>query len=254
MSRQVALFGLEGMPEVRPGDDLAGLISEALKLNQLRLQRGDVLVVAQKVVSKSEHRLVCLSEVVVGAEAADLAAQTQKDPRIVQLILDESKTVIRKRAGLIIVEHRLGIILANAGIDQSNLSPTPDEWVLLLPENPDRSASHIRAQLSTESDGRFAVIINDSVGRAWRNGTIGMVLGSAGIEPVRNQVGQPDLHGRKLAATEIALADELASAASLVMGQAAESRPVVLIRGASWDQAETGSSSLLRSSELDLFR
>ena len=249
------LFALEGFPLVEPGDDLVTLVAAALVDNGLQLQQGDVLVVAQKIVSKAEGRYVRLAEVAPGALASDLAAQTGKDPRLVELILRESREVIRARPGVIIVEHRNGYVHANAGIDRSNISYGPDDpRVLLLPEDPDGSAASLRRGLAEVTGVAPPVIINDSAGRAWRNGTVGIAIGCAGLAPLHNQVGETDLFGNVLEVTEPAVADELAAAASLLMGQAAEARPVVLARGVALRTGEAGSAALIRDRAMDLFR
>ena len=255
MSQAVQLIGLQNFPLVEPGDDLAQLLQAALQANDLVLADGDVLVLAQKIVSKAEGRYVRLSEVTPSAAAIELAAATDKDPRQAELILQESREVLRRRPGVIIVEHKLGYVHANAGIDKSNLPLNDDDpAVLLLPKDSDGSAAELRQQLQQHSGAQLALIINDSAGRAWRMGTVSMALGSAGIEPLRNQVGEPDLFGRSLEVTEVAVADELAAAASFVMGQAAEGCPVVLVRGAQWSPAEVDSRSLLRDPSMDMFR
>jgi coenzyme F420-0:L-glutamate ligase/coenzyme F420-1:gamma-L-glutamate ligase len=254
MTGALDILPLAGFPLVEPGDDLATLIRQCLDDNALRLQRGDILVLAQKIISKAEGRYVRLSQVEPSEQALELAIRSDKDPRQVELILQESSEVLRARPGVIIVEHRLGYVHANAGIDKSNIPSDPeDPMVLLLPVDSDLSALQLRQSLGgDESD--IAVIINDSAGRAWRNGTVGMAIGSAGIDPLLNQIGDPDLFGRELEVTEVAIADELAAAASFVMGQADEACPVVLIRGARWQRADCGSQSLIRSRELDMFR
>lgn len=252
MTDTLQLIPLQDFPLVQPGDDLCQLLLDSLARNQLELRGGDLLVLAQKVVSKAENRYVKLADVEPSAAARELAAQADKDPRQAELILRESAAVLRKRPGVVIVEHKLGYVHANAGIDKSNIPG--DDSVLLLPADPDASAAELRRRLQEKFGPGLAVIINDSAGRAWRNGTVGFAIGSAGIEPLRNQVGEPDLYGRALEVTEVALVDELAAAASFVMGQAAEACPVVVVRGASWQAAETGSRSLLRDPGLDLFR
>ena len=255
MIDRLELIALRDFPLVEPGDDLAHLIGKTLQRNELRLQPGDVLVLAQKIVSKAENRYVRLAKVTPGQQAMDLADQADKDPRLVQLILDESREVLRVRPGVIIVEHRLGYVHANAGIDRSNIQSEPDDpRVLLLPENPDHSAQVLRSALERSGAAAPQVIINDSLGRAWRNGTVGLAIGSAGLNPLRNQIGERDMFGNELEVTEPAVADELAAAASLVMGQAAEASPVVLVRGANLPDGEAGFRGLLRDRSLDLFR
>lgn len=255
MTARLELIPLAGFPLVQPGDDLAQLIIAALADNGLVLQEGDVLVIAQKIVSKAEGRYVRLADVTAGPEALALAAQADKDPRQVELILRESTEVIRVRPGVIIVEHRNGYVHANAGIDKSNISNDPDDpQVLLLPEDPDRSAQALRQALAELAAVAPQVIINDSMGRAWRIGTVGLAIGTAGLAPVNNQVGEQDLFGNVLEVTEPAVADELAAGASLVMGQAAQGCPVVLARGAGLQQADGGSGGLIRDKTMDMFR
>lgn len=255
MSRRLELIGLEGFPRVSPGDDLAALIADALAGNDLSLRDGDVLIVAQKVVSKAQGRYVRLTDVEPGPEALALADRTGKDPRQVELVLRESREVLRSKPGVIVVEHRLGYVHANAGIDRSNIPHDADDpQVLLLPENPDGSAAWLRRALDERLGTAPAVIINDSAGRAWRNGTVGIAIGTAGFAPLWNQVGSPDLYGRALEVTEPAVADELAAAASLVMGQAAEGIPVVVARGAELQWSDGGSRTLLRERDMDMFR
>jgi coenzyme F420-0:L-glutamate ligase / coenzyme F420-1:gamma-L-glutamate ligase len=255
MTARLELIPLQGFPLVEPGDDLAQLIIDALRDNGLTLGEGDVLVVAQKIVSKAENRYVRLADVTVSPAALALAGQAGKDPRLVQLILQESREVLRVRPGVIIVEHRNGYVHANAGIDKSNiLRDADDPRVLLLPADPDASARALRDGLAARGAVPPQVIINDSMGRAWRNGTVGLAIGTAGLAPLNNQIGDVDMFGNVLEVTEPAVADELAAGASLVMGQAAESRPVVLVRGAGLKLATCGSAALLRDKSIDLFR
>jgi len=255
MTARLELIPLESFPLVQPGDDLAQLITDALTGNELTLQPGDVLVIAQKIVSKSEGRYVRLADVTASPEAVALAKKADKDPRQVELILRESNEVIRVRPGVIIVEHRNGYVHANAGIDKSNIANDVDDpQVLLLPEDPDKSAQALRRALGRHSGVAPQIIINDSMGRAWRNGTIGLAIGSAGLAPLHNQIGEHDMFGNVLEVTEPAVADELAAAASLVMGQAAQACPVVLARGAALAPAEADSRALLRDKSLDMFR
>ena len=249
------IIPLHGIPLIQPGDDLVQIVGDALTGNRLSLEHGDVLVLAQKIVSKAEGRYVKLADVEPGPRARQLAAEADKDPRQVELILREAAELLRVRPGVIIVEHRLGYVHANAGIDKSNIPcAAADPQVLLLPEQPDASAEQLRRALSGDDALKLAVIINDSAGRAWRNGSIGFALGSAGIEVLRNQMGDSDLFGRELEVTEVAVADELAAAASFLMGQGAESCPAVLIRGAQWTASEQGSAPLLRQRARDMFR
>lgn len=250
----LVLTPLEGLPLVKRGDDLPALLLAALGRQQIEIRNGDVIVLAQKIVSKAEGRLRKLADVRVSAEAKELAARTEKDPRVVQLILDESKEVVRARANLLIVEHRLGFICANAGIDHSNVEGEEDEWVLLLPENPDASAREIRAKLEAPSKIRIGVLIIDSHGRAWREGTEGVAIGLSGLPGVVDLRGRTDLVGRELKVTTLAAADELAAAASLVMGQAAEGCPAVHVRGFPYPLRDGSLPELLRPKERDAFR
>lgn len=248
------LWPLKGIAEVVPGDDIATLISTALEDNQLQLEAGDIIAIAQKIVSKAEGRYRYLDEVEPEKRAKYLAGQCDKDPRLMQLIVDESSDVLRIRKGVIIVQHRLGYVHANAGIDKSNLPTSERERVLLLPENPDASSRAIRQKLEDRYQVPLGVLINDSAGRAWRNGTVGFAIGTAGFEPLNNLIGQLDRNGRRLEVSEVAVADELAAAASYMMGQADESYPVVLIRGANAKLGDYTSNSLIRDKQIDLFR
>lgn len=252
MSKRLQLFALEGLPLVEPGDDLAELLIAAAARCAQGIADDDLLVVAQKIISKAENRYVALASVTPSAEALELAPLADKDPRLVEVILRESRAVLRHRPGALIVEHRLGYVHANAGVDRSNIAG--DERVLLLPENPDRSAAELRATIRQRTGRDVCVIINDSAGRPWRNGIIGFAIGCAGFKPVVNRIGAPDLFGRKLEITEVAVADELAAAASFLMGQANEGVPAVLLRGAQLQRAEEGMGALLRAREQDLFR
>ncbi|MGP9812745.1 coenzyme F420-0:L-glutamate ligase [Rhodopseudomonas sp. NSM] len=248
--RSVQLYAVEGIPLVKAGDDLAGLILAALASAGNHLKDHDVVVIAQKVVSKAEGRSVELAGVTPSPRAIEIAAQAHKDPRIVELILGESNELLRVRPGVIIVEHRLGLVLANAGIDRSNVE---GETALLLPLDPDGSAKRIRARIAEKAVAKVGVMIIDSIGRAWRTGTIGTTIGASGISALSDLRGQPDLFGRKLETTEVGAADEVAAAASLVMGQAAEATPVVVVRGI--DLSGSGSArDLLRPKSMDLFR
>jgi coenzyme F420-0:L-glutamate ligase/coenzyme F420-1:gamma-L-glutamate ligase len=250
---ELSIAALAGIPLVREGDNIADLILHGLAASGLALARGDVLVIAQKIVSKAEGRLVDLHTVTPSARARALAAETDKDARLVELILQESTEVVRHRRGLIIVAHRCGAVLANAGIDASNVAGD-DHHVLLLPQNCDRSCREIRARLHARTGVKAGVVIIDSLGRAWRNGTVGVALGAAGLPALLDLRGRPDLFGRSLRTTQVGIADEIAAAASLLMGQADEGTPAVLVRGL--DLPATGGSAgdLIRARELDLFR
>jgi coenzyme F420-0:L-glutamate ligase / coenzyme F420-1:gamma-L-glutamate ligase len=253
----LTFFPLEGLPLVSPGDDLAGIIISALNSNDLTLLNSDVLVIAQKIVSKAEDRLVNLTTVKPSESALDYARITGKDPRLIELILSESQEVLRLRKQLIIVQHRLGFVCANAGIDHSNVSGPwgeAEDWVLLLPQNPDESAECIRKDLEEHFGCRIGVLIIDSHGRAWRNGTIGATIGLSGLPGLVDLRGKPDLFDYHLRVTQVAASDELAAGASLVMGQAREGTPVVLTRGFPYPLREGSLSELIRSKDADLFR
>ncbi len=249
------IIALPGIPLVEPGDDLAVLIGDGLAAAGRALADGDVVVVAQKVVSKAEGRYAGLAEVTPSARARELAEQCDKDPRLVELILAESSEVLRWRPGVLIVVHRLGMVLANAGIDRSNVAAGGDgERVLLLPLDPDATCARLRAALGQRCGAEVAVIINDSVGRAWRSGTVGIALGAAGLPALDDQRQRPDLFGRPLEVSIEAVADELAAAASLVQGQADEGTPVALIRGFARSGPQAPAAALIRATEEDLFR
>ncbi|MBX3503268.1 MAG: coenzyme F420-0:L-glutamate ligase [Alphaproteobacteria bacterium] len=251
----IEIRALQGIPMVRAGDDLVSIIADGLARAGLTPRDGDVLVVAQKVVSKAEGRSVDLASVVPSAEAVKLAEEVQKDPRLVHLILDESVRVVRSRPNVLIVEHRLGFVMANAGIDQSNVAgPDGPQMALLLPVDPDGSAERLRAALSRRFAAKLAVIVNDSFGRAWRRGTCGVAVGAAGLPSLMDLRGNPDLFGRTLQVSITGHADEIAAAASLVQGQGAEGQPVVLVRGLSWSGPDNSAHELVRPASEDMFR
>ena len=241
---------------MQAGDDLARLVLEGLAACGESLRDHDVLVLAQKIVSKAEGRSVRLADVVPSARARELAPQCDKDPRLVELILSEAAEVLRVRPGVIVVVHRLGFVLANAGIDRSNVAPdaAEAERVLLLPRDPDGSARALREQLRMRTGADVAVIVNDSLGRAWRNGTLGTALGASGLTALADLRGQPDMFQRALQTTEVGVGDEIAAAASLLMGQADEGRPIVLVRGLTFDRRTGTGAELIRRRELDMFR
>ena len=254
-ARSLVLTALPGIPRIAEGDDLLSLIVAGLERARLTLQDGDILVLAQKIVSKSEGRSVLLADVTPSARAQELARQTDKDPRVVELILSEAKEVLRARPGLIVVEHRLGFVLANAGIDHSNVEGSPnDERALLLPVDPDATCARLRTALERSFGRRLAVVINDSLGRAWRMGTVGTALGSSGLVAMLDLRGRLDMNGRILRASEIGAADEVAAAASLLMGQAAEGRPIVHMRGFPYELGEGSARDLQRPAAMDMFR
>jgi len=254
MAKRLEIFAPETFPLVEPGDSLPRLILETLQLEQIPPQQGDLLVLAQKIISKSEGRYVDLPGISPTEEAVQLARTCDKDPRLVQLILDESSEVLRCVPGVIIVRHRLGFVMANAGIDHSNITGSDDgERVLLLPENPDRSAEQLKEQLEQATGLDLAVIINDSFGRPWRLGTTGVCIGCAGIASLWDQRGDSDLFGQELQVTQVAVGDELATAASVLMGQANEARPLVLVRGLEFPREPAAAHHLLRPAGEDLF-
>ena len=251
----VTLTAIPGIPLVRPGDDLAGLIAAALDKAAIALADRDVLVVAQKVVSKAENRIVDLASVQPSPRAQALAAEVDKDAHLVEVILSQSRRVVRARPNVLIVEHLLGFIMANAGVDRSNVATVDGvERVLLLPESPDGSAEKLRQRLEAHGSCRLGVIVNDSFGRPWRRGTSGVAIGAAGLPVLLDLRGRPDLFGRVLEVTVTGFADEIAAAASLVMGQADEGRPVVLVRGLDWSAPSAPAVSLVRPPDEDLFR
>lgn len=251
---------LQNIPIIRQGDNLADILLKSLQESELDLDDDDILVLAQKIVSKSEGRMVNLADVRMSTAAIDLAPIVDKDPRLIELILRESKEVLRVRKGVIVVEHKLGFVCANAGIDHSNVmgekeDEEQDEFVLLLPENPDASARRLRDEIKRKTGKTVGVMIIDSHGRAWRNGTVGVCIGLSGIPALIDERGWEDLFGYTLKATIVGVADELAAAASLVMGQAAEGTPVVHVRGFPYPLDEGGSlKDLIRPKDMDMFR
>lgn len=257
MSRHLSLSAISGIPLIRAGDDLAGIIFSALAAEEITLADGDILVLAQKIVSKAEGRLVNLSTINPSETAIELAKRCDKDPRLVELVLQESNSVLRTRPGSIIVEHRLGFVCANAGIDHSNVHGDwgkEEDWVLLLPEDPDESAKRIATKLKQLSDATVGVVIIDSHGRAWRLGTVGTAIGVYLVPALVDLRGIGDIYGYQLRITQVAAADELAAAASLIMGQAAESLPVVHVRGFPYSLSESNLKDVIRPHEQDMFR
>lgn len=257
----LTLTPLLQIPLIRQGDNLADILLASLQTSDLSLQNGDILVLAQKIVSKAEGRMVDLATVTPSPCAVELAAQAEKDPRVVELMLRESREVLRVRAGAVIVEHNLGFVCANAGIDHSNVSPLgadpverADDYVLLLPEDPDRSAAEIRARINAKAGVDIGVLVIDSHGRAWRNGTVGVTIGLAGMPGLVDLRGQPDLFGYSLRVTQVGAADELAAAASLMMGQAAEGTPAVHARGFPYPMRDGALKELIRPKDQDMFR
>lgn len=250
------LTSLIGIPFIRRDDNLADILLNSINKMQIELQDNDILVLAQKIVSKAEGRMMNLAGVQPSKEAIDLADKTEKDARLVELILQEGNEVVRFRKGVIVVEHKLGFICANAGIDHSNVMGDGDnkDVVLLLPENPDNSAEQIRDEVKKRTNKNIGVMIIDSHGRAWRNGTVGICIGLSGIPAIIDERGWKDLFGYTLQATIIGVADELAAAASLVMGQAAEGTPAVHVRGFPYPLGEGSLQDLIRPKDMDMFR
>ena len=243
------------LPLIREGNDLGELFSRAFIEEGLIPEPGDVLVVAQKIVSKAEGRLRRLDHVQVSVRAAELAAVVERDPRLVELVLGEARRVVRAVPQVLIVEHRLGFIMANGGIDQSNVGPENETLALLLPEDPDDSCRRLRTALKERFGVAIGVLINDSFGRPWRNGVAGACIGAAGLEVLCDCRGRADLFGRLLRSTEIAVGDEIAASASMLMGQAGEGIPAVLVRGLGTARtSEQTAQALVRPAEQDLFR
>ena len=255
MGQKLTLCAVEGIPLVNPGDDLFEIINKAISNSSERLRNGDIIVIAQKIVSKVENRIISLDDVTPSSEALKVALETNKDPRQIELVLRESREIIRHRPGVIIVEQNLGIIMANAGIDHSNIESEGDvERVLLLPENPDETCRKLQTQFKDTLNVSVGVIINDSVGRAWRVGTTGLAIGVSGLPAIVDLRGEKDIFGRELLVSEQAVADELASAASLLQGQASEKLPVVIVKGFNSNAPHQNASALIRDKEMDMFR
>ena len=255
----VTLTPIPAIGPVMPGADLGELITKAAAGTGICLASGDVVVVAQKVVSKSENRFVDLATIEPGQEAMRIAAEAKKDPRVVELVLRESTAVVRVAPGVVITRHRLGYVMANAGIDRSNVGSTDAQGhtdaVVLLPENPDASARRIRARLGELASVDCAVIVNDSFGRPWRLGTCGVAIGTAGIGALADRRGEFDLDGRRLETTEVAVADQIAAAASMLQGEGSEGRPVVVLSGLCFARApDIGAGALIRPIQMDLFQ
>ena len=257
----LTFIGVEGIPMVEPGDDLVALIDEALAATGEQLLADDVIVIAQKIISKAEDRYLDLRTVTPTEEAILLGEEVDKDPRKVQAILDESNEVVRQRPGVLIVEQRSGFVQANAGIDQSNIrlgDGDPDDLCLLLPLDSDASAQRLHATIRERHNLEVGIIINDSLGRAWRMGTLGLSIGVAGFTALEDYIGGHDIFGRELLVTQVAAADEMAAGASLVMGQTTEKTPVVIVRGyrprEPKEEHRKGVQPLIRPKEMDMFR
>lgn len=246
---------LHDIPMVKPGDDIVGLLANALTRKGLVLQRQDVIVVTQKIVSKAEDRYLRLRDVSPSERARVLAEQTQKDPRLVEVILSESSEVVRHKKGVLVTAHRSGTVMANAGVDQSNVEQDEnDDLVLMLPLSADRSAARMKEALDARFGTSIGIVINDSIGRPWRHGVVSVALGAAGLPSLKNLIGQPDLFGRKMRVTEAAFADQIATAATLVMGESDEGIPAVHIRGLTWREADRPAGDLVRPINEDMFR
>ena len=246
----IEVIPVTGIPEVKPGDDLGGLISSAMRKNRLRLKDGDVVVVKQKVVSKAEGRLVTLSGVAPTARAKKLARSMGKDERLVELILKESVRVVRAGHGVIITQTRHGLVCANSGIDQSNVGRGV---VALLPEDPDRSAREIRVALEKASGAEVAVVVSDTFGRPWRLGQTDVAIGCSGIDPLLSYAGKRDRFGYRLRVTQPAVVDEIAGAAELAIGKLG-GIPVAVVRGVGYARGEAGVKPIVMPRERDLFR
>lgn len=256
MSRQVVATALDDVPFIQPGDDVDAIVLDRLHANDITLQDGDVLVVAHKIVSKAEGRLINLATVTPSAEAERLADVTGKDPRYIEVVLQDSNEVLRTRPGVIVTEHKQGWVAANAAIDRSNVPMMDgDEWLALLPADSDASARSLRLYLKERTGADVAVIINDTHGRPFRLGAIGVAIGVAGLLPLEQLQGEHDLFGYEMQTTEIATADEIASAASLLQGQTDEGRPVVHLRGVPFRRdGDATARALIRRREIDMFR
>jgi coenzyme F420-0:L-glutamate ligase/coenzyme F420-1:gamma-L-glutamate ligase len=253
--KSISFTAVPGLAEIGSGADLAATIAQALRAADLLPRARDVLVVAQKVVSKAEGRTADLDEVQPSQEAQRLAQLTGKDARLVQVVLSEAQEVVRAAPNVLIVRHRLGFVMANAGIDRSNVpQPAGRETVLLLPRDPDASASRLRSRLMEIFDVQLGVIVSDSFGRPWRNGVVNVALGAAGLPALVDRRGERDRNGRNLEMTEVAFADAIAAGAALAMGEAAEGTPVVLARGLDWSAPDSNAAALLRPRQQDLFR
>lgn len=251
----ITFFAVPGIGMVEAGQDVARLILDGLAEAGELLQAGDVVVIAQKIVSKAEGRVVVIGDVTPSADAVALAGEVDKDPRVVELILQETRRVVAKRPGVLIVEHRLGFVMANAGLDQSNATPEgAPARAILLPEAPDESAANIREAIRAAAGVEVGVIISDSFGRAWRRGTVGVAIGAAGVPSVCDLRGEPDLYGRALEVSITGFADEVAAGASLVMGQGGEGLPVVIARGLDLSYPHQRAADIVRPAEEDLFR
>ncbi len=252
-SRELRLIGLVGVPLVGEGHNLCEIVSNALAHSGEALRNGDILVIAQKIVSKARGHYVNLNTITPSARAVDLSKTVEKDARLIELILRESTEVLRVRRDVIVVVHRLGFVMANAGVDFSNVDDNTEQHrALLLPLDPDAECEQLRRDISKLSGAEIGVVMNDSHGRAWRNGTVGVAIGASGVETLADMRGKPDLFGRAFRVTQVGVADEIAAAASLLMGQSNEGIPLVLMRGLQTGKGKA--ADLIRAKEIDLFR
>jgi len=252
-SKRLEAFAVEGIPRVKPGDDLGGILIAALGREPQTLENGDVIVIAQKIVSKAENRFVQMSDIEPSPRAIEIATKINKDPAMVELVLRESKAIIATGNNVLIVEDKRGFILANAGIDRSNIENS-DQFALLLPEDANASAEKLRQQLNQHFNLKLGVVITDSVGRPFRLGTVGMAIGSAGVEALQNLRGNRDMYGRELMVAEHAVGDAIAATAELLMGEGAEALPVVVLRGLAQGESRQTAAAILRPEHEDLFR
>jgi coenzyme F420-0:L-glutamate ligase / coenzyme F420-1:gamma-L-glutamate ligase len=251
LSSSIRLIPIRGIPEIRPGDDIALMISRAIGKLKDKLADGDVLVVAQKIISKAEGRLVNLESIRPSELAREIALNQNRDPRLIEVILKESANIVRMDSRVLITETKHGFVCANAGVDKSNVSGR--DWVSLLPADPDLSALLLKTRLAEFLNVNVTVIITDTFGRPWREGLTNIAIGVAGMKPLKDLRGQPDDHGKSLSATILAVADDLAAAAGLLMSKTARI-PVVVVRGYYHEHGEGNAKELIRSREKDLFR
>ncbi len=251
---QLVLTTLPNIPLIQPGDDLAAVLLNGMVEAHLAMEDGDIFAIAQKIVSKAEGRMVCLREVLPSPHAVELARQSGKDPCFCEVVLWDTRAVLRVREGLIVVETNQGWVCANAGIDRSNVAAHDDLWVLRLPEDADRSARELRERLNEKTGRDVGIVINDTHGRAWREGAVGVAIGVAGLPAVEDLRGHPDLFGYPLQVTTVGLADQIASAASLLQGQANEGCPIVHVRGVPRSSRQGTAGEIVRPRDQDLFR
>jgi coenzyme F420-0:L-glutamate ligase/coenzyme F420-1:gamma-L-glutamate ligase len=249
-----SVLPITGLPEIQSGDGLGPMLADRLAVGEPGLQAGDVLVVTQKIVSKAEGRFVDLARIIPSLAAEKLAQETNKDPQLVELVLRESSNVVRKARNILITRHHQGHVMANAGIDASNIGAGNGGYVLLLPEDPDASAARIADACADRLGFRPGVVISDSFGRPWRMGTVNVAIGVAAMPAILDQRGDPDRDGRIMQVTQIALADAVAAAAGLAMGEGAEGIPAAIVRGLSFAGAPQTSRAIVRPVEEDLFR